>query len=220
MSFNVSCDHVIVLCIHTGENEDYARSFNMSVFTSKTVANMSVRACISINITDDHHGEPLETFKVEIQSPDPRVSVNGDRIIVTIRDNESKSTHTSNIYFVYKNIILTDVIGLIPENFQVTDQRSRNITFSWTHSPQTNVSITGYSLNCSKPLTDVDQSSTTSIIEVDQNSTTAVVDGLTPFTNYSCYIYARVKGNRGELSTAVVSQTMEERKLCWQDYTN
>ena len=112
--------------------------------------------------------------------------------------------------------------GLIPENFRVTDLQSRNITFNWSHPPQTNVSIniTGYILNCSNRSAEVDQNSITLSIEVDQNSTTAVVDGLIPFTNYSCYIYAQVKGNRGQLSVVVNMTTAEESKLSVAKYSS
>lgn len=83
----IYCDHIN---IHTGENEDYTKESHMLTFTPTTAANLSVQACIYIHITDDDVGEPLETFKVQVQSPDSRVSVNGDRITVAILDNESK----------------------------------------------------------------------------------------------------------------------------------
>ena len=66
-----------------------------------------------------------------------------------------------------------------------------------------NVSITGYTLNC----TGISEA-----IDVDQSTTVAVVDGLMPFTNYSCQIFARVNGNIGDVAT-INQQTAEERKL-------
>ena len=40
--------------------------------------------------------------------------------------------------------------------------------------------------------------------------TTATVSDLAPFTNYSCFAFTRVNGNRGSNTTTVIQQTAEE----------
>ena len=93
------------------------------------------------------------------------------------------------------------VEGIVPANFSVTDMQSRSITFAW-NAPVTDLTIVGYTVGCS------DISNQTDTIAP---TTTAAIGGLVPFTNYSCFVFTRVDGNRGNTAEAITN-TSEEGK--------
>ena len=97
---------------------------------------------------------------------------------------------------------MIDVEGIIPNNFTATEVQSRSVTFSWTLPNSTDSEIiTGYTIDCNDTAESFDLDATTS----------KLVPNLLPFTFYTCCVYARVPGNRGE-ETNLTVRTAEESK--------
>ena len=95
------------------------------------------------------------------------------------------------------------VEGIVPANFSVTDVQSRSINFTW-EAPDTDLTIIGYTVGCSGTLNQDD---------IMAPVTTASIGGLVPFTNYSCFVFTRVNGNRGNSTGAIIELTSEEGKI-------
>jgi hypothetical protein len=92
----------------------------------------------------------------------------------------------------------TDVI---PENFTVSNVTSRSISFSWDHpnrSATNLIDIIEYTVTCS------------GVPSQNTSSTEITIGGLEPFTNYSCTVFSRVEGNRGNGTETITQQTAEE----------
>ena len=108
------------------------------------------------------------------------------------------------VYSASFHTLPTDVMGIIPENFTASDVQSRNITFSWD-PPSTSAAnlaiIIGYTVTCIGSV---------SMASQDTSSTNITFRGLEPFTNYSCSVFARVEGNRGNSAESITRQTAEE----------
>ena len=103
-------------------------------------------------------------------------------------------------------ICITVIEGLAPANFSVTDVQSRNITFSWD-APETDLSIIGYTVDCSGPSNQNDASKTENVTTIN-----ATIPELLPFTSYTCSVFTRVDGNRGNNTKNINKQTSEESK--------
>ena len=99
--------------------------------------------------------------------------------------------------------LATDVDGIIPENFNVSDVQSRNITFSWDPPNTNQTTIIGYTVTCNDSLSIVSQNTSST-------ETIVTVHDLDPFTNYNCSVFARVEGNRGNSTRNITQQTAEE----------
>ena len=102
------------------------------------------------------------------------------------------------VYSASFHTLPTDVENIIPENFNVSDVQSRNITFSWDPPSTNQTTIIGYTVTCNGSLCQ------------NTSSTNITIHGLDPFTKYSCSVFARVEGNRGNRAESITRQTAEE----------
>ena len=82
--------------------------------------------------------------------------------------------------------------------------QSRSISFSW-EPPTTDLNITGYTVNCGDQDTHRAGNATSAPI---------TISDLEPFTTYSCFVFARVNGNRGNNAESITQRTAEEGMGC------
>ena len=92
----------------------------------------------------------------------------------------------------------------MPENFNASEVQSRNITFSWDPPNTNQTTIIGYTVTCNDSLCQ------------NTSSTNITIHGLDPFTKYSCSVFARVEGNRGNRTESITRQTAEEGMKCFE----
>ena len=191
---------------------------------------MTIEFCVNINITDDSTGEPNERFTLLVEAIEPRgrVTIRNGRITIIIRDNERKLNklhkdqyylkqisfmYTTKIYSIFCTLLKQSLLYTIfhpgvpdlePTNLNATNVESRSISFSWD-PPMTGLNITGYTVSCS----DSTGRNTTS---QNTSSTGITISSLKPFTNYNCYIFTRVEGNRGNNSHTMIKTAEEGMK--------
>ena len=77
---------------------------------------------------------------------------------------------------------------------------SRSISFSWEPPSDTNFTIIGYSVICNNSMP----------AGQDTLSERITISRLEPFTNYGCFVFAQVKGNRGNDTETITTRTAEE----------
>ena len=118
----------------------------------------------------------------------------------------------SFIAFTYVHPIL--VLTGPPLGFTVTQQRSRNMTFSWSPPAPTgrNGVITGYSLSCIPEA----GGGGSSISMQYTAASTFTLGGFIPATSYNCSISARNIWGNGPAAYKVVS-TLDDCKHCFED---
>ena len=104
--------------------------------------------------------------------------------------------------------ILICIVPSAPEDFMLmADDMSPTMLLAfWTEPNITNGTITAYTINCTSP------SEAISYV-IDATETSAVLDGLIPFTNYTCVIFASSEEGEGNCSEPQTAMTIEDCKL-------
>ena len=106
-------------------------------------------------------------------------------------------------------IFLIPADNSFPRNFHASYIGSRKIKFTWSEPSNIDGKLEGYRIVCHKT-SDILRSAAIRIMNILRNETT--IDGLKPFTNYTCAVRAVTSFGDGKSSPLIVVRTNETGK--------
>ena len=111
--------------------------------------------------------------------------------------------------------VICSVVPSVPVNFALSmvGGSSNTLSASWMVPETTNGVISGYTLRCSTTGSDIMMLAP---LTVDESTLTTTLEGLTPFTCYTCTISASTGAGEGDSSGPQTATTDEDRKSIGQ----
>ena len=92
-----------------------------------------------------------------------------------------------------------------PSKFMGLSDSSTSIIFTWSAPVKPNGVITGYTLQCRSAVGE------THLLHLMSSQTTTVLNGLLPYTNYSCSIRAHTNIGEGPAATIIVNTEQDSK---------